>query len=246
MQSPPHAVGRVSTISSIDSASGSVSPVPATPRLSYVSSTSTASFPQPTTPDIAPALHKSMASLNINIPQRSPPQTERKSSRSSTSLRRVFIRHPKPEAEVSTTTLLPQRRSQAHLQPNPEAASVRSIELLVNGTDTQQGMYVDQVSIASSDQASNAESYPCGPEDVNPWVQERPSADVPVHPQRQFTGGLEVVMPPQQPPIPEQRIVSTHLFLPSEENKYAGFCKGAWKLQIGMKKAMVAQVSPRA
>ncbi|EQL30528.1 hypothetical protein BDFG_06928 [Blastomyces dermatitidis ATCC 26199] len=32
------------------------------------------------------------------------------------------------------------------------------------------------------------------------------------------------------------------LYLPSEENKYAGFCKGAWKMQTGTRKAMrVAQ-----
>lgn len=34
------------------------------------------------------------------------------------------------------------------------------------------------------------------------------------------------------------------MYLPSEENKYAGFCKGAWKLQLGMKKAMNAEYRP--
>ncbi|PGG97607.1 hypothetical protein GX51_07239 [Blastomyces parvus] len=34
------------------------------------------------------------------------------------------------------------------------------------------------------------------------------------------------------------------LYLPSEENKYAGFCKGAWKMQTGTKKAMRAAQRP--
>ncbi|KLJ08811.1 hypothetical protein EMPG_15750 [Blastomyces silverae] len=34
------------------------------------------------------------------------------------------------------------------------------------------------------------------------------------------------------------------LYLPSEDNKYAGFCKGAWKMQTGTRKAMRADQRP--
>ncbi|OAX82052.1 hypothetical protein ACJ72_03594 [Emergomyces africanus] len=34
------------------------------------------------------------------------------------------------------------------------------------------------------------------------------------------------------------------LYLPNEENKYAGFCKGAWKLQTGTRKAMRTDQRP--
>ncbi|KKZ64980.1 hypothetical protein EMCG_09125 [[Emmonsia] crescens] len=34
------------------------------------------------------------------------------------------------------------------------------------------------------------------------------------------------------------------LYLPNEENKYAGFCKGAWKMQTGTQKAMRADQRP--
>lgn len=34
------------------------------------------------------------------------------------------------------------------------------------------------------------------------------------------------------------------LYLPSEENNFAGFCKGAWKLQLGLKKAFTAEIRP--
>lgn len=48
-----------------------------------------------------------------------------------------------------------------------------------------------------------------------------------------------------QPSISRQTsTISRTLYLPSEENKFAGFCKGAWKLQIGMKKAFGAEYRP--
>ena len=34
------------------------------------------------------------------------------------------------------------------------------------------------------------------------------------------------------------------LFLPSETNGFAGFCKGAWKLQLGLKKAFSISMRP--
>ncbi|KAL1983284.1 hypothetical protein VTN96DRAFT_306 [Rasamsonia emersonii] len=37
-------------------------------------------------------------------------------------------------------------------------------------------------------------------------------------------------------PIPISSGTSMSLYLPCEENNYAGFCKGAWKLQVGLKK----------
>ncbi|KAL2005136.1 hypothetical protein VTN00DRAFT_2986 [Thermoascus crustaceus] len=42
-------------------------------------------------------------------------------------------------------------------------------------------------------------------------------------------------------PIP---VVPMALYLPSEENNFAGFCKGAWKLQLGLKKAFSAEIRP--
>ncbi|EEP77958.1 predicted protein [Uncinocarpus reesii 1704] len=38
--------------------------------------------------------------------------------------------------------------------------------------------------------------------------------------------------------------IPTGLYLPGEENKFAGFCKGAWKLQNGMKKAFRLDFRP--
>ncbi|OJD11934.1 hypothetical protein AJ78_07395 [Emergomyces pasteurianus Ep9510] len=37
---------------------------------------------------------------------------------------------------------------------------------------------------------------------------------------------------------------TSSLYLPNEENKYAGFCKGAWKMQTGTRKAMRADQRP--
>lgn len=42
-------------------------------------------------------------------------------------------------------------------------------------------------------------------------------------------------------PIP---VIPMGLYLPSEENNFAGFCKGAWKLQLGLKKAFTAEIRP--
>jgi hypothetical protein len=238
MYNPPQPVARVSTISSI----GSVSPAPTPPRLSYVSSTSTASFPQPKTPTAS--VEESFAALNVNALQRPSQPAERKSSGSSNSLRRVFNRRPKQEADVSTTSLPRATQTPSHLlPPSHDTASMKSNDWLLKDTESTK-THADQISIASSDQASNAESMYWGPDDVhvNPWAQDRTSPEAPVNRQRVPTSNLEVVPPSQLPPMPVQRVESNKLYLPCEENKFAGFCKGAWKLQIGMKKAMGAEV----
>jgi hypothetical protein len=236
---PPQHVARVSTVSTI----GSVSPAPTPPRLSYVSTTSTASFPQPTTP-----VHESLAGLTITPPQQVPPPTQRRSSGSSRSLIGVFTRRSKPAPDASTATLTQNTHVPPHLQPQAnDAASMRSDDWLLKETDPSRS-HADQVSIISSDQASNEDSMYWGPDDINhinPWV-DPPTHEAP-KPLNQHhrvpTSNLEVVQQSQLPPVPIQRVESTKLYLPCEENKFAGFCKGAWKLQIGMKKAMTAEVS---
>ena len=102
-------------------------------------------------------------------------------------------------------------------------------------------MQSDTVSIASSGGISNNDNYYWGPDDINPWSQDRmPNVNSDLHREmgsdgRSVSGDFT--------PGPLQRVTTVKLFLPSEENKFAGFCKGAWKLQIGMKKAMTAEVS---
>jgi len=44
-------------------------------------------------------------------------------------------------------------------------------------------------------------------------------------------------------PIPIT-VIPMALYLPSEKNNFAGFCKGAWKLQLGLKKAFTTEFRP--
>lgn len=53
------------------------------------------------------------------------------------------------------------------------------------------------------------------------------------------SGHSSVEVSPFVPPVTPMR-----LYLPSEENNYAGFCKGAWKQQLGLKKAFVISMRP--
>ncbi|KAL1962457.1 hypothetical protein VTN77DRAFT_9658 [Rasamsonia byssochlamydoides] len=44
--------------------------------------------------------------------------------------------------------------------------------------------------------------------------------------------------------LPISSGTSMTLYLPCEENNFAGFCKGAWKLQLGLKKAFTIRMRP--
>ena len=103
----------------------------------------------------------------------------------------------------------------------------------------------DSVSLASEEERP----YPQTPEDdltINPW--SAPTHYKTPSPKHRAVPYKVPSIPPHNTSIlPVQRSAtagSTLLHLPNEDNKYLGFCKGAWKLQNNIKKAMQLNKRP--
>lgn len=183
------------------------------------------------------------------------------SSPASPDSQRTPIRNSLPNSKRSLFQSLRQN-SQRHRASSDVTGGVSEQE---NEPALRPRALVIQTSNASRRRSPQREYY--SPDEVNPWTVAEteddntqapapgPSTDAEVYDPDGWASAMStrgsnrstssshsssvVEVNPYVPPI-----TPMGLYLPSEQNQYAGFCKGAWKQQLGLKKAFVIGMRP--